>query len=115
MEESQHKATDTLGERIKQLRHDAGLSKAGLARLVGVSDVSVHYWESGIIQQIGHERLLSLSNALGCTVDYLLAGNIEQKHLTDVINRLKDAVKNSEEVKLTAEEAEQLLGIINRS
>ena len=37
---------------------EAGLSKAALARRVGVSDVTISYWESGTIKQIGHERLL---------------------------------------------------------
>ncbi|SHF00878.1 Helix-turn-helix [Modicisalibacter ilicicola DSM 19980] len=63
---------EALGTRIKQLRLRAKLSKAALARRVGVSDVSVSYWESGAIKQIGHERLLALAEALNCSLEDLL-------------------------------------------
>lgn len=63
---------DELGSRIKQLRLQAGLSKAALARRVGVSDVTISYWESGTIKQIGHERLMSLTSALDCSIRQLL-------------------------------------------
>ncbi|GHB27939.1 helix-turn-helix domain-containing protein [Salinicola rhizosphaerae] len=63
---------DGLGPRIKQLRLQAGLSKAALARRVGVSDVTISYWESGTIKQIGHERLVALTSALDCSIRQLL-------------------------------------------
>ena len=55
---------ESLGSRIKQLRLRAKLNKAALARKVGVSDVTISYWESGAIKQIGHERLVALADAL---------------------------------------------------
>ncbi|MGR4069061.1 helix-turn-helix domain-containing protein [Halomonas sp. LR3S48] len=63
---------DSLGERIKHLRLEASLNKAALARKVGVSDVTISYWESGAIKQIGHERLVALADALGCSLARLL-------------------------------------------
>ena len=68
-----------LGERIRSLREKAGLSKAALARRVGVSDVTISYWESGAIQRVGHSRLGPLSRALNCSVGYLLG---DTKHGT---------------------------------
>ncbi|MGQ7248237.1 helix-turn-helix domain-containing protein [Halomonas sp. V046] len=65
---------DALGPRIKSLRQAAGLNKAALARQVGVSDVTISYWESGTIKQIGHERLVALSQALNCPLSHLLEG-----------------------------------------
>ncbi|WP_111412571.1 helix-turn-helix domain-containing protein [Billgrantia lactosivorans] len=65
---------DALGERIKHLRLQANLNKAALARKVGVSDVTISYWESGAIKQIGHERLVALADALGCSLAQLLEG-----------------------------------------
>ncbi|WP_302141773.1 helix-turn-helix domain-containing protein [Halomonas alkalicola] len=65
---------DSLGPRIKELRLEANLNKAALARRVGVSDVTISYWESGAIRQIGHERLVALSQALGCPLSRLLEG-----------------------------------------
>jgi len=63
---------DSLGTRIKQLRQEANLNKAALARKVGVSDVTISYWESGAIKQIGHERLVALAEALQCPLSRLL-------------------------------------------
>ncbi|MWJ29436.1 helix-turn-helix domain-containing protein [Halomonas sp. ZH2S] len=65
---------ESLGSRIKQLRLRAKLNKAALARKVGVSDVTVSYWESGAIKQIGHERLVALAEALECSLATLLEG-----------------------------------------
>ncbi|MFO8045611.1 MAG: helix-turn-helix domain-containing protein [Halomonas sp.] len=65
---------DSLGPRIKELRVEANLNKAALARRVGVSDVTISYWESGAIRQIGHERLVALALALGCPLSRLLEG-----------------------------------------
>lgn len=66
---------EPLGPRIKRLRQAASLNKAALARRVGVSDVTISYWESGAIKQIGHERLVALSDALNCSLSTLLDGD----------------------------------------
>ncbi|WP_342768375.1 helix-turn-helix domain-containing protein [Kushneria sinocarnis] len=67
-----------LGARIRSLREQAGLSKAALARRVGVSDVTISYWENGIIQRIGHSRLQPLARALGCNITQLLGQQEER-------------------------------------
>lgn len=66
---------DSLGPRIKALRLEANLNKAALARRVGVSDVTISYWESGAIKQIGHERLVALAQALECPLSRLIEGD----------------------------------------
>lgn len=37
-----------LGERIKELRVDKGLSQAQLANLIGVSQKAIDYWERNV-------------------------------------------------------------------
>ncbi|MFC7368199.1 MULTISPECIES: helix-turn-helix domain-containing protein [Vreelandella] len=73
---------ESLGSRIKQLRLRAKLNKAALARKVGVSDVTISYWESGAIKQIGHERLVALADALDCSLATLLEGDSAPPLLT---------------------------------
>lgn len=73
---------ESLGSRIKQLRLRAKLNKAALARQVGVSDVTISYWESGAIKQIGHERLVALADALDCSLATLLEGDSAPQLLT---------------------------------
>ncbi len=61
-----------ISERIHTLRLHHQLSKAELARRVGVSDVAVHWWETGATKQIGHPNIVALCRTLGCSADMLL-------------------------------------------
>ncbi len=38
----------TIGEKIKELRTERGLSQEGLARRIGVSQKAIDYWERGV-------------------------------------------------------------------
>ncbi len=78
---------DSLGPRIKELRLEANLNKAALARRVGVSDVTISYWESGAIRQIGHERLVALAQALDCPLSRLLEGGREHHPAPLILRR----------------------------
>ncbi len=62
----------TLGDNIRRRREALAITKAELGRRAGVSEVCISYWERGVIQQVGHLRLLDLAAALGCTVSELL-------------------------------------------
>jgi transcriptional regulator with XRE-family HTH domain len=53
------------GEEIKRLRKLRGLKQTPLAELAGVSQVSIHKWESGKSQAIDKETLNRLASALG--------------------------------------------------
>lgn len=82
---------DSLGPRIKELRLEANLNKAALARRVGVSDVTISYWESGAIRQIGHERLVALAQALECSLSRLLDGDNGNRATPLYLRRLPPA------------------------
>lgn len=62
-----------ISERIFSRRNLLGLSKTALAKAIGVSDVTVGKWESGINQPKGR-YLKELAAALGVSVDWLLTG-----------------------------------------
>ncbi|HHQ4900482.1 TPA: S24 family peptidase [Aeromonas veronii] len=64
----------TISDRIFSRRTALNLSKTALAKTIGVSDVSVGKWESGLNQPKGR-YLNDLAAALGVTVDWLLAGS----------------------------------------
>lgn len=60
-------------ENLKRLRENKGLSKAELARRVGVSDVTVGDWEKGKISpRMGKVELIA--DTLGVTTDDLIFG-----------------------------------------
>lgn len=63
----------SIADRIFTKRTSLALSKAALAKAIGVSDVSVGKWESGLNQPKGR-YLNDLAAALGVTVDWLLTG-----------------------------------------
>lgn len=62
-----------IADRIFSKRTSLGLSKAALAKAIGVSDVSVGKWESGINQPKGR-YLNALAAELGVSVNWLLTG-----------------------------------------
>ncbi|MFM4722405.1 LexA family protein [Aeromonas veronii] len=66
----------TISDRIFSRRTALNLSKTALAKAIGVSDVSVGKWESGLNQPKGR-YLNDLAAALGVSVDWLLAGGGE--------------------------------------
>ena len=64
---------DTMGGRIRALRQQHGLTLQGLADLTEISKSFI----SGIEHDtcgVSAERLMRLSDALGCTADYLVRG-----------------------------------------
>lgn len=65
---------NALNERITSARVSAGMSKAALARAVGVSSPTVTDWESGKIKTIEAGNMSKLAAALGVTPDWLLYG-----------------------------------------
>ena len=63
----------TLGERIAQLRREAGLSQEGLAERMGVSRQAVSKWENGSSEP-STANLLALAKLYGVDLGALLEG-----------------------------------------
>lgn len=98
----------TLGERIATQRQVKGLNKAALARLVGVSDVAIGYWESGEIRQIGHEHLLKLAKALDTSVSELLDDPGLRGYTAEVYSDAAGLVHNKIDADLLYKESRRL-------
>ena len=58
----------TVGEKIKELRIDKGLSQNGLAKLVGVSQKAVDYWEKNTNEPKA-SYIIALVRAFGISFD----------------------------------------------
>lgn len=67
----------TIGERITELREAAKISKAAVARACQTSDVTVGYWESGTIREIGHSKIIALAELFQISATELLNGLAE--------------------------------------
>lgn len=84
-----------LKNQIKFYREAAGLSKAELSRRTGVCDVTIHYWESGVITSINSNNLLSVANVFGITVSELLEDPLLSDHDANVARKaVAAAIKN---------------------
>lgn len=61
-------------ERLKELRIDAGKSRAELARELNVSERLISYWENGK-RECDFEMLIRLADTFAVSIDYLLGRN----------------------------------------
>ena len=60
-----------IGERIKELRMENKLSQAQLAKIIGVSQKAVDYWERNINEPKA-SYIIDLCNYFNISADYLL-------------------------------------------
>jgi len=66
------KSFPLLGERLKALRTETGLTQAAIAATVGVKHNTYSQWESGARFPESATLLASLCRLYGCSSDYLL-------------------------------------------
>ena len=76
-----------LSEKLYKLRKNSGLSQEQLAEQLNVSRQAISKWEQGTAIPES-EKLISISNYFGVTVDYLLKDDIE-----DTINTTAKVVE----------------------
>lgn len=79
-----------MGKRISERRKDMKLSQEELSELAEVSPQLLSTAERGT-KALRPENLLKISTALGVSVDYLLTGEIIDKDLSIISNKLKNA------------------------
>ena len=53
-----------IGEKIKELREDKGISQYRLAELTGINRSTINRYENGSIQKISFDNLLKICEAL---------------------------------------------------
>jgi DNA-binding XRE family transcriptional regulator len=66
---------ETMGNRIRMLRHSKGWTQQQLGDRVGVSKVAVYQWEVGTTSDIKLKTFLKLVEELGTNPQYLLFGH----------------------------------------
>ena len=63
-----------IGQRIRQARHEAGMSQKELGALVGVSERSIAAWELGEGAKAPYAWMDQLENFLGVSAAWLIRG-----------------------------------------
>ena len=80
----------SIGLRIKELRHKAGLTQTDLAKLIGVSKQNLYKYENGIITNIPSDKIEALANVLDTTPGYLMGWSekpLEAEHIKPIGDR----------------------------
>ena len=76
-----------LNERLKNLRLAKGLTLQQVGDVFGISKASISSWESGRSNP-DHKKLEKLSELLGTTVQFLVAGNIDNTNVSTSANKV---------------------------
>ena len=104
----------SLGERIRKARKDNNLTQEQLAEICDLSTAHIGHIERGT-RALSIESLITISNALGVSTDYLLLdiSKSDDKNLTSVlsaINHVKDDKYNRlySVIKILAENIDKL-------
>ena len=104
--------SDTLGERIKSLRTNRGLTAAQLAACIGIGENAVFKLESGLTRQPSFAVGIKLARTLGVSPDELAFGET-RPDTTPPAGRFAEAVEVRDlalEVQQLREDVHLLLG-----
>ena len=79
-----------LSEKLYQLRKNSGLSQEQLAEQLNVSRQAISKWESGTAVPES-EKLITISNYFGVSVDYLLKDTVVNKENTTTVEKKENS------------------------
>lgn len=82
-----------LGQRVRRQRGLLGLTQAELAQKVGVSTSFVGHVERGS-RKASLDTMVDLANALGLSLDYLLAASLDSENATDLTPAQRDVMRD---------------------
>lgn len=109
---------ENIGQKIKNLRAELGLTLKELAKRVGVGASTVRKWETGYIKDMRSDKIQKVAEALGVSPAYLMGWDesqnvhVEQVHTNNGLIGQANAPVNigSEDspLQLSKEEAELL-------
>ena len=61
-----------VGERIRHLREQQGMSQAALARTLGASNMAINLLENGTTRAPHIDRLIAIAGFFNVSIDYLV-------------------------------------------
>ena len=73
-----------MAKRIKELRHEKGLTLEQVADVVGVGKSTVRKWETGMIANMRRDKIADLAKALGTTPAYLMGWDEKKDSPTEL-------------------------------
>lgn len=70
--------SESMSQRIKDLRREKGLTLEQVADIVGVGKSTVRKWETGMIANMKRDKIAALAKALGTTPAFLMGWKEEE-------------------------------------
>ena len=105
---------ETFGERLEYLRKQKGYKKhQDFAEAIEKKRQTVASWESGRTEP-AFKDLMTISDLLGCTIDYLVKGTSMQQNMENLevvpLEEHQKVVNENGSLKITVKTLSQLLG-----
>lgn len=100
--------SESMAQRIKELRKEKGLTLEQVADIVGVGKSTVRKWETGMIANMKRDKIASLARALGTTPEYLMGWD-EQRSSPDEVHLTEGEKAMLELFRLVPEDQQQLV------
>lgn len=94
-----------MGKRIHNLRIEKGYSLEQLGEKIGVGKSTVRKWETGAIENMRRDKIISVAKALGVDPEYLIGWNKDE-----TISEIKKDDPNSVLIKSIKEKIEKMNG-----
>lgn len=106
-----------IGQLIRQQRKIKGLTQEELGKLIGVSKMAISKYERNIIDNMGRDKIISLSNILNIPIISFLEEidknekNMEQITRVEFANKVKSLLSKTTE--LTEQQKQHLISTID--
>lgn len=98
----------TLGEKMKFLRTQRGLTLEEVGRKVGVGKSTVRKWESGAIANMRRDKIALVAKALGTTPEYLMGWAFTERLSTLIPQRGLTFEDVADAIGLSAEDIDRM-------
>jgi len=93
----------SFGRRLAELRDQRGLTQEELGQKSGVSAAMISHFETGVRERASAETLIKLAQALGTSVDYLLARTDDVTPVTGRVAAAFRALSGSSDATIVAD------------
>lgn len=89
----------TVGERIKYLRIEKGMTQKELGEKVGVNNAAINKYETGIVINLKRDMIAKLADALDVTPTYLMGWEDDEQEDVDIMD-LREQLRRSPETRM---------------
>ena len=102
----------TMGEKIKYLREEHGLTLEELGRRVGVSKSTIRKWEVGQIENMRRDKIAKVASALSVSPGYLMGwedrnGNPADKSAVDSMKEVASVFNSTHQNRMMLSDREK--------